>query len=80
MATPSIPEDGDIVIRKERRDRRVVYVLHVAQGADQYLLHSRIEAVAQAVKWAKRQRVRAWLTDEGCNFTLLDNFRVAHSV
>ena len=82
MAARSTPEDGDIVIREEVRDRRVVYVyvLHTAPGADQYLLRSREEAIAQAVIWAKRQQVRVWLTDEGYDFRLLEDFRVARSV
>jgi LPS sulfotransferase NodH len=80
MAARSTPEDGDVVIREEVRDRRVVYVLHTAPGADQYLLRSREDAVAQAVIWAKRQQVRVWLTDEGYDFRLLEDFRVAASV
>ena len=80
MTARSTPEDGDIVIREEARGRRVVYVLHTAPGADQYLLRSREEAIAQAVIWAKRQQVRVWLTDEGYDFRLLEDFRVAASV
>jgi hypothetical protein len=80
MAARSTPGDGDIVIREEVRDRRVAYVLHTAPGADQYLLHSREDAIAHAVIWAKRQQVRVWLTDEGYDFRLLEDFRVAASV
>ena len=80
MATRSTPEDGDIVIREEKRDRSVVYVLHTAPGADQYLLRSREEAVAQALICAKRQQVRVWLTDEGYDFRLLEDFRAVESV
>ena len=80
MAARSTPEDGDIVIREERRDCGVVYVLHTAPGADQYLLRSREEAVAQAVIFAKRHQVRVWLTDEGYDFRLLEDFRSVESV
>lgn len=76
MAARSVPEDGDVVIRREQREGMVVYVQHTAPGADQYLLHSREEAVAHAVTFAKRERVRVWTTDEGADFVLLEDFRV----
>ena len=80
MVARTTPEDGDIVIRQEKRKGRFVYVLHTAPGADQYLLRSREEAVTQAVTFAKRECVRAWLTDEGYDFALLEDFRVVESV
>lgn len=70
------PEDGDIVVRKEKREATVVYVLHTAPGADQYLLRTHEEAIAQALASATRQHVRAWLTDEGYDFVLLEDFRI----
>lgn len=36
MAPRSIPEDGDIIVREEKRERKIVLVLHTAPGADQY--------------------------------------------
>jgi hypothetical protein len=33
------------------------------------------EALAQAVSLARREGVRAWLTDEGYDFVLLEDFR-----
>jgi hypothetical protein len=69
------PEDGDIVVREEKRDGTLVFVLHTAPGTDQHLLRSRGEAIAEALASAGRQHVRAWLTDEGCDFTLLEDFR-----
>ena len=80
MYTRSTPEDGDIVVREEERHGTAVYVLHTAPGADQYVLHIRETAVAQAVTFAKREHVRAWLTDEGYDFVLLEDFRVVNSV
>ena len=74
------PEDGDIVVRQEMRDGMLVYVLHTAPRADQYLLRTREEAVAQAVAFARREQVRAWLTDEGYDFVLLEDFRAVESV
>lgn len=79
MLVRTTPQNGDIVIRQENRERAVVYVLHTAPGPDQYVVRSRDEAVAQAVTVAKRERVRAWLTDEGYDFLLLDDFRVVES-
>jgi hypothetical protein len=80
MMARSTPEDGDIVVREEQRDSKVVYILHTAPGADQYVLRSREDAIKQAVTCAKRQSVRAWLTDEGYDFVLLEDFRVVESV
>jgi LPS sulfotransferase NodH len=69
-----------MVVREEQREGTLVYVLHIAPGADQYVLRRREDAVAQAVTFAKRQHVRAWLTDEGYDFVLLEDFRVMESV
>ena len=80
MAARSTPEDGDIVIRAEKRDRRVVYVLYASPGADQYFLRSREDAIAKALIFAERERVRAWLTDEGDDFVLVEDFRIVESV
>jgi hypothetical protein len=79
MAPRLTPEDGDVVVRKATRDGNRVYVLHTAPGADQYMLRSREAAVAQAVAFAKREGVRAWLTEEGNEFALLEDFRVVES-
>jgi len=75
MLTRTTPEDDDIVVREERRGGTLVYVLHTAPGADQYEFRRREEGIAQAVALAKREHVRAWLTDEGYDFVLLDDFR-----
>ena len=80
MAARLAPEDGDIVVREEQREGVLIYLLHTAPGADQYLLRTREEAVAQAVTFARREQVRAWLTDEGYDFVLLEDFRAVESV
>jgi hypothetical protein len=56
------PSGGDVVVRQETRDGTVVFVLRTAHGTDQFLLRTREEAVAQAVTFANRQGVRAWLS------------------
>jgi hypothetical protein len=80
MSRRTAPQDGDIVIRQENQAGSVVYVLHTAPGPDQYVLRTREEAVAQATTVAKRQGVRLWLTDEGYDFVLLEDFRAVESV
>jgi hypothetical protein len=73
VATRMTPQNGDIVVRQERRDGTVVYVLHTAPGPDECLLHTCEEAAAQALTWAERDGVRAWLTtDESYDFVPLD--------
>jgi hypothetical protein len=78
MSRRTAPQD--IVIRQENRAGSVVYVLHTAPGPDQYVLRTREEAIAQAATVAKRQGVRTWLTDEGYDFVLLEDFRAVESV
>lgn len=65
MVARSLPADGDVIVRRDRRDGTFVYVLHAAPGPDQYLLPTRKEGVAQALTFAKQRGVRAWLTDGG---------------
>jgi hypothetical protein len=80
MSTHAAPGDGDIVVRQETREGREVYVLHVAAGVDQYLLRTREEAVRQAVTFAKRQGVRAWLAGETHELVPLNGVRAVESV
>jgi hypothetical protein len=74
------PEDGDVVVRQETREGTVVYVLRTAPGSDQYLLPTREEAIAQAVMFAKRHGVRAWVNGERDDCVLLNDFRMTESV
>jgi hypothetical protein len=87
MAARSIPEDGDVVLREEEREGMVVYVLDTApgeadtaRGEDRSVLSMREEAIARALACAERQHVRAWLTDEGYDFLLLESFRAGEVV
>jgi len=80
MTAHLAPEDGDVVVRQQRLDETFVYVLHTAPGVDQYVLRSREEAIAQAVTFAKRESVRAWLTDDAHELALLEDFRDVESV
>jgi hypothetical protein len=57
-----------------------VYVLHIAPGADEYEFLRRDGARAQGVALAERHHVRAWLTDEGYDFVLLEDCRAVEHV
>lgn len=72
----STPEDGDAVARLERREGIPIYVLRTSPGPDQYVLHSREEAVAHVLMFAKRAKLGAWLMNEGGDSVLLEDFRV----
>jgi len=74
------PEDGDVVVRQERRDGALVYVLYAASSAHQNLLNTRAEAVAHALAFAESHRMRAWLIAEGHDCVLLGDFRVATQI
>ena len=80
MPTRTAPEDGDIVVRQERREGELGYVLQTTPGPDQIVVRSNEEAVAHAVTCAKRQHVRACLTNKGYDFVLLGDFRAVESV
>lgn len=80
MVARSIPTHGDVIVRRERRDGMLVYVLYAAPGPDQYVLRTHEEGVAQALTFAKRQGVRAWFTDGGHAFVLLENVGPVKSI
>jgi hypothetical protein len=80
LSTRATPEDGDIIVREELRPETPVYVLHIAPGADQYEFREREEGIAQALALGERDQVRAWLTDEGYDFVLLEDFRMVESL
>ena len=69
------PQDGDAVARLGRREGTPIYFLRTSPGPDQYLLHSRDEAVAHVLMFAKRAKLRAWLMNEADDSVLLEDFR-----
>jgi len=77
MTARSAPEDGDIVVREERREGTLVYVLRALPGVDQSLVRTHARAIAAAIGFAKHAHVRAWLTDGEYDFLLLGDFRAA---
>jgi hypothetical protein len=74
------PKDGDVVVHQENREGTLVYLLRTVPGTDQFLLSTREEAVAQAVTFAKRQGVRAWLSGHNGDCVPLDTARAVASV
>ena len=46
MASLSVPEDGDAVVRAGELHARVSYVMHVVPGEDQFAYADREEATA----------------------------------
>lgn len=80
MPARTSPENGDVLVRQETRDGMVVYILRTALGTDQYLLRTREEAVMQALTFAERQGVRAWLIDDSDHYVPLTNGRMGESV
>ena len=69
------PEDGDVVVRKEGLEGALVYVLHTVPAPDQFILHTRDEAVAHALAFAKRAHLRAWFDKGNDDYVLLGTFR-----
>ena len=75
LPTRTTPEGGDVVVREERREGALVYVLHPASALDQLLVRTRDEAASQAVAYAKHQHVRAWFAKGADGFVLLSTFQ-----
>jgi len=69
------PEDGDIVIRRELRNPRSVFVLRTVPGPDQLVYPDGDAALAIAQRAARHLRTRVWSTHDNQAFTLVDNFR-----
>jgi hypothetical protein len=80
MTIRTRPNDGDVVVHQENREGTAVYILRTVPGTDQFLLRTREEAVAQAVTFAKRQGVRAWLSGQSGDCVPLDTARAVASV
>ena len=75
MAGHLNPETGDVVIRQKRGSPSTVYLLGTRSAPDQFMLRTRDEAVSQALAFARREHVRAWLANGDDTFVLLATFR-----
>jgi hypothetical protein len=79
MAVRDVPATGDIVVREDRREGAIVYVLSTAHGADQLTTPLYERCVEHALAFASRARVRAWLQTE-TTIELLHDFGSVASV
>lgn len=68
-----VPEPADVVVHRGTAD--AVYLIGTRSTPDQYIVHVRDNAVAEAITFAKRLRVRAWFTKDAEVFELLGAFR-----
>jgi hypothetical protein len=80
MPVRTSPENGDVLVRQETRDGTIVYILRTAPGTDQYLLRTREDAIVQALTFAERQGVRAWLIDDSDHYVPLTDGRMVEPV
>jgi hypothetical protein len=69
-----IPEDGDIIVRRDLQNGLPIFVLHTIARPDQLLVRTHEEAMAQAVAFAQREHVRVWMDNEGA-YMLVEDFR-----
>ena len=58
------PDDDDVVVREKRGNSSAVYILGTSSTPAQFQVRTRDEAVSQALAFAKRQHVRAWLAKD----------------
>jgi hypothetical protein len=72
MPVGATPQDGDIVVRPDTRDGRIVYVLPTA-GSGQYVFRRRDDALVQGMSCARRRGVTAWLRTEGDDYVRLND-------
>ncbi len=75
----ALPHQDDVVIRQRHGNPSVVFLLGTPSAPDQFILHTRDEAVSQALAYAKRQHVRAWFAKGDNDFVLLGTFREEHA-
>lgn len=71
----ALPDHDDVVIRQKHGNPSTVYLLGTPSAPDQFMLRARDEAVSQALAYAKRQHVRAWLANSDDDVVLLGTFR-----
>jgi hypothetical protein len=69
------PDSDDVVIRAKHGNPSTVFVLGTPAAPDQFMLHTRDQAVSQALAYARRQHVRAWFAKGDADFVLLGTFR-----
>ena len=74
-----VPANGDIVVREDRRDGAIVYVLSTVSGDDLLTSPQYERCVEHALAFARRARACAWLQTE-TTIELLHDFGSVASV
>jgi hypothetical protein len=65
------PAHGDVVIARDAK-RGNAYTISVVPGDPQVRYSTYEEALAEATKWALRQPLAIWFTEDGRTFTALE--------
>jgi hypothetical protein len=68
------PGNHDVIVREHRGDSTRAYLLGTPFAPDQLTVDTREHAVADALAYAKRLHVCAWLTVDDADFLLLGAF------
>ena len=69
------PDNDGVVVRQERGNPSTVYLLGTPSAPDKFVVRTRDDAVAQALRFAKYQHVAAWLVESDAAAILLGTFR-----
>ena len=70
MTTVGIPENGDLVIRRDGPNATPSYVISAIPGPDEVACATLAEAVSMGRSYAEHTRVNLWLARVGNEFTL----------
>jgi hypothetical protein len=67
------PFPDDVIVRERRSNPHTLYAVGTLATPDQFVLATRTEAVEQAKRFARRERVRVWFQERDGTFTLLND-------
>lgn len=68
---PISPQQGDVVITRDA-ERGNAYTISVVPGHPQFCYSTYEEALAVVMKWARRQPLAVWFTEDSKIFTALE--------
>lgn len=75
----TLPDKDDVVVRQRGDGLSAVFLLGTPVTADQFMVRTRDEAVAQALAYARQHHVRAWFVKGDDDFVLLGRFQAEHA-
>ena len=75
-AQSGLPQQGDLVVRRERASGEV-YAVASFGGPSQVTFHTRVDALASARSIAARDKLDVWYTDDGVTFHSIARHRLA---